>query len=38
MIKFSDETIKLMTDRFLGWQLPKDLHPGAGISYTPGTL
>ena len=35
-IKFSDEIIQLMTDRFLGWSLPRDFNPDAGIRYTPG--
>lgn len=26
--------IKHMVNRFLGWKLPKDFHPDAGISYT----
>lgn len=27
--------IKKMVDRFLGWKLPKDFGPDAGISFTP---
>jgi hypothetical protein len=26
--------VKYMVDRFLGWRLPKDFNPDAGISYT----
>jgi hypothetical protein len=29
----SNEQIKHMVDRFLGWKLPKDFSPDAGISY-----
>ena len=29
----SDEQIKYMRDRFLGWTLPYDLNPDGGISY-----
>ena len=29
----TDEQIKHMVDRFLGWGLPKDFRPGAGISF-----
>jgi hypothetical protein len=28
------EQIQHMVDRFLGWRLPKDFNPDAGISYT----
>lgn len=31
----SDEQIKYMADRFLGWKLPKTFTPDDGISYTP---
>jgi hypothetical protein len=31
----TDEQIKHMADRFLGWKLPKNFNPDAGISYTP---
>lgn len=27
--------IKYMVDRFLGWKLPEDFHPDAGISFKP---
>lgn len=27
--------IDVMVDRFLGWKLPEDFHPDAGISFTP---
>lgn len=30
----TDEQIKHMVDRFLGWKLPQDFSPDAGISYT----
>lgn len=29
----TEEQIKYMVDRFLGWQLPKDFGPDAGISF-----
>ena len=29
----SDEQIKHMVDRFLGWKLPDDFSPDAGISF-----
>lgn len=29
------EQIKHMVDRFLGWRLPEDFHPDAGISFKP---
>jgi hypothetical protein len=29
----TDEQINHMVDRFLGWRLPKDFAPDAGISY-----
>lgn len=28
------DLIKHMTDRFLGWKLPDDFHPDAGISFS----
>lgn len=28
-----DELVKHMVDRFLGWQLPEDFNPDAGISF-----
>lgn len=28
--------IKFMASRFLGWRLPEDFHPDAGINFTPG--
>jgi len=31
----TEEQIKHMRDRFLGWRLPKPWNPDAGISYTP---
>ena len=29
----NEEQIKHMTNRFLGWNLPKDFNPDGGISY-----
>lgn len=29
----TDDQIKHMVNRFLGWQLPEDFHPDAGISF-----
>lgn len=31
----TEEQIKHMVDRFLGWKLPEKFKPDAGISYTP---
>lgn len=31
----ADEQIKRMTQRFLGWKLPENFCPDAGISFTP---
>jgi hypothetical protein len=31
----TDEQIKQMANRFLGWKLPADFHPDDGISFTP---
>ena len=31
----TDEQVKHMLDRFLGWGLPRDFNPDAGISYIP---
>lgn len=31
----TEEQIKYMVDRFLGWHLPKDFSPDAGISFRP---
>ncbi len=31
----NDEQIKHMTNRFLGWKLPEDFRPDAGISFKP---
>jgi hypothetical protein len=33
MIRFTDETIQHMVDRFLGWRLPENFNPDAGISF-----
>jgi hypothetical protein len=30
----SDEQIKYMVDRFLGWRLPENFNPDGGISFT----
>lgn len=32
---FSEEVIKQMVTRFLGWKLPDDFHPDDGISFEP---
>lgn len=29
----TDEQIKYMVDRFLGWKLPENFNPDAGISF-----
>jgi hypothetical protein len=29
----TEDQIKHMVDRFLGWRLPEDFHPDAGISF-----
>jgi len=34
-VKISDEQIRDMVDRFLGWKLPRDFAPDAGISFQP---
>lgn len=31
----TDEQIKHMAERFLGWNLPDDFNPDAGISFEP---
>lgn len=31
----TDEQIKHMVSRFLGWRLPEHFHPDAGISFDP---
>lgn len=31
----TDEQIKHMVDRFLGWRLPEHFQPDAGISFKP---
>ena len=31
----TDEQIKHMVDRFLGWRLPENFSPDAGISFNP---
>lgn len=31
----TDALIDKMVDRFLGWKLPKDFYPDAGISFKP---
>ena len=35
MSKITDEQIKYMRDRFLGWPLPDPWHPDGGISFEP---
>ena len=32
-MKFTDEQIKYMVDRFLTWELPQDFHPDGGIIF-----
>lgn len=32
--QMTEEQIKYMVDRFLGWRLPQDFRPDAGISFT----
>lgn len=31
----TDAQVKHMTERFLGWKLPKNFRPDAGISFKP---
>jgi hypothetical protein len=31
----TEQQIKHMVDRFLGWKLPKDFNPDNGIKYEP---
>lgn len=31
----TDEQIKHMTERFLGWRLPDNFAPDGGVSYSP---
>jgi hypothetical protein len=31
----TEDQIKHMVDRFLGWRLPEDFQPDAGISFKP---
>lgn len=33
MTQLTADQIKHMTERFLGWKLPEDFHPDAGISF-----
>ena len=35
MTKITDEQIKYMRDRFLGWKLPEGFNPDGGISFEP---
>lgn len=35
-MKMTDNQIKQMVDRFLGWKLPIAFHPDAGITFAPG--
>lgn len=32
-VETTDDLIRVMVDRFLGWKLPKDFAPDAGISF-----
>ena len=32
-VSVEEQLVKHMVDRFLGWHLPKDFHPDAGISF-----
>ncbi len=32
-MKFTDDQIKLMVDRFLSWRLPDNFNPDGGISF-----
>ena len=34
-MKATNEQIDKMVDRFLGWKIPKDFCPDAGISFEP---
>lgn len=34
-MKLTDEQVKHMVDRFLGWKLPASFSPDAGISFKP---
>jgi len=34
-MKITDEQLKNMVDAFLGWRLPLDFNPDAGISFEP---
>jgi hypothetical protein len=35
MVHFTEDQIKHIADRFLGWRVPSNFNPDAGISYTP---
>jgi len=35
MVHFSDDQIKHIVDRFLGWRVPSSFNPDGGIVYTP---
>lgn len=35
MTVLTDKQIKHMAERFLGWRLPENFAPDAGISFTP---
>lgn len=34
-MKLTEDQIKYMVDRFLGWKLPEDFRPDAGITFNP---
>lgn len=34
-VETTDDLVKEMVNRFLGWKLPKDFAPAAGISFKP---
>lgn len=35
MVHFTEDQIRHMVDRFLGWRVPSNFNPDAGITYTP---
>lgn len=34
IVTTEDELVARMVNRFLGWKIPKEFHPDAGISFT----
>jgi hypothetical protein len=34
-VETTDDLVKEMVNRFLGWKLPKDFAPDAGVSFNP---